>query len=379
VELKPFNIGNVVVDPPAVLAPMAGYTDAAMRLLCREFHCGLAMTEVVTAEGLWRGSRPSLHLLETLPAEGPVGAHIYGREPSSMAAAAVVIEKLGRFDFIDINCGCPVRKMVRRGAGVALMKEPERIGQIVSAVREAVSLPVTVKTRLGLSPNRHNVSEVAQAVEEAGGAAVFIHARYASHKHAGRPDWEALARVKRERSIPVVGNGGVEAAEDVWRMRAETGVDGVMIGRAAIGNPWIFEEVWRRSRGESIAQHSMAEHRAVIERHLERLIALVEKEQLWRRHGAMPAEQAAARLFRGHLFKYLCGWEGWGEVRRTLSSIQSRRDVMEAVDRVLTAQRETRRRSGAGPGVVTPTGRREAVRVPSGSEMRGAQAREERA
>jgi tRNA-dihydrouridine synthase len=268
--------------------------------------------------------------------------------------------------------------MVARGAGAALMKEPDRIGRIVAAVRGAVALPVTVKTRLGMSPRRANLAEVAQAVEEAGGAAIFVHARFAAQKHDGPPDWEALARVKQECRIPVVGNGGIETAADVWRMTAETGVDGVMIGRGAIGNPWIFEDVWRRGRGEPARLHSLAEHRAVIERHLNRLIALAEQEQAFRRQGSLPAEQAAARQFRGHLFKYLCGLAGWGSARRVLSEIKTRRDVMAMVDGVLDAQREAARLNGGDPQMAPPArSRRGAVRRKNGSEEPAAAGRED--
>lgn len=366
-EFKSFRIGGVAVDPPVLLAPMAGYTDAALRSVCRECGSGASLTEVVTAEGLWRGSRPSLHMLETLPGERPVGAHIYGREPDSMALAAATILKLGRFDFIDVNCGCPVRKIVAKGAGVALMKEPERIGRIVKAIREAVPLPVTVKTRLGLSPDRQNVSDVAQAVEEAGGAAIFIHARYASSRHDGPADLNVLARVKRERGIPVIGNGGVEIDADALRMFAETGVDGVMIGRGAIGNPWIFEDVARLARGEPARRHTLDEHRATIGKHLGRLIELVEKEHRGGRRRGL-AEQSAVCAFRGHLFKYLCGFQGWGKVRRRLCDIRSRQDVEEAVDGVLELEREWGRATGSEDPELVPLRRRAQARRPNGSE-----------
>jgi len=230
-------------DVLAVLAPMAGYTDAAFRLLCRRRGCARTYTEVVNAEGIARGSRPTLYLLETLPDERPVVAHIYGRDPSVMAAAAVYIESLRRFDQVDVNTGCPVRKIVAKGCGAALMREPERVHEIVRAIVSAVSLPVTVKTRLGPTREELCVSEIAQAAEEGGAAEIAIHARTTAQKHGGEADWRTLARVKAERRIAVLGNGGVATAADALRMIRETGVDGVMIGRAALSDPWLLAEL----------------------------------------------------------------------------------------------------------------------------------------
>jgi hypothetical protein len=166
------SIGNVTLDIPVILAPMAGYTDVAMRPACLHLGCGMVMTEVVSAEGVIRDSHRTLHILDTAPGERPIAAHLYGADPGALAAAAAICEEMGRFDSIDINCGCPVRKIVAKGAGAALMAKPERIEAIVCAVRAAVRLPVTVKTRIGLRPDRLNISEVAQAVEGAGAAAI---------------------------------------------------------------------------------------------------------------------------------------------------------------------------------------------------------------
>jgi len=319
---------------------MAGYTDVAMRGLSREYRCGLTYTEVANAAGLVHGSAPTLDLLATAPDEHPAGAHIYGADPGIMAEAAVRIQALGRFDFIDINCGCPVRKIVAKGAGAALMKDPARIARIVEAVRSAVDLTVTVKTRSGLTPERINISETAHAVEEAGAAAIAIHARPASQQHRGKADWEVLARVKQERRIPVIGNGGIETAKDAVRMFRETGVDAVMIARAAVGNPWIFAAVRRLLSGAAWPGHTLEEHASVVRRHLEALIRLKEQEYRGRRRkGArLTVEQAAARHFRGHLHRYLSGFRGWSDVRRGMNDIRTPDDVMDAVDRVLSRQ-----------------------------------------
>ncbi len=338
--IAPFSLGSIPVAFPVALAPMAGYTDVAMRGLAREFHCGLTYTEVANAAGLIHGSAPTFDLLATAPGEHPVGAHIYGSEPGIMAEAAVLIRDLDRFDFIDINCGCPVRKIVAKGAGAALMKDPRRIARIVEAVRGAVDLPVTVKTRSGLTPDRINISETAHAAEEAGAAAIAIHVRVASQRHRGPADWELLARIKQERQIPVIGNGGVWTARDAVRIFRETGVDGVMIARGAIGNPWIFAAVRRLLGGDAWPGHTLEEHAAVVRRHLEALVRQKEREYSGRRRrGArLTAAQAAALHFRGHLHQYLSGFRGWSDVRRGMNDIRTPDDVMAAVDRVLARQ-----------------------------------------
>jgi len=329
------KIGTLTVNPPVALAPMAGYTDVAFRMLCRKYHCGATLTEVVNAEGTVRSGRQTLDLLEAGPDEHSVGAHIYGANPDTLASAAAIIEKMKRFDFIDINCGCPVPKIVRKGAGAALMRNPEKIEQIVRNVRSAVSFPVTVKTRIGLSPNQINISEVAHAVEAGGGSAIFLHARVASNRHSGPADWETIARIKSERSIPIVGNGGISNAGDVLRMFEQTGVDGVMIGRAAVGNPWLFDEIFSLLNDKPFIPHSIEEHRSVILTHLEHLAAIKRNERRYQKKNKMSADQAAALHFRAHLHQYLKGFPGWPEVRRNLNTMHTLQDIISAVDRVL--------------------------------------------
>ncbi|OVE74775.1 hypothetical protein BVX97_06355, partial [bacterium E08(2017)] len=185
-----------------MLSPMAGYTDSAFRSLCMDNHCGMTYTEVITARGLVHGSKLSQHMLDKTKSEKPIAAHIYGSEPEVMAEAARQIESLNRYDTIDINCGCPVRKIVAKGAGAALMHKPQTIAEIVKAIRGSVSLPVTVKTRLGPTPDNKNISEIAQAVQESGASAIAIHARFTSAKHSGPADWDSLAQIKSELSIP---------------------------------------------------------------------------------------------------------------------------------------------------------------------------------
>lgn len=337
-HMKPLHIGAVTVDFPVLLAPMAGYTDAVMRDLARRRHCGMAYTEMANADGIARGSKPTEHVLETGPDEKPVAAHLYGHRPETLARAAAMVEQTGRFQVIDLNCGCPVSKIVARGAGAALMKHPDKIAEIVQAVRKAVSLPVTVKTRLGLTPDRMNISEIAQAAEDSGASAITIHARFADARHTGPVDWPALARVKSERKIPVIGNGGVRTADDARRMLAETGVDGVMIGQAAIGNPWIFDETWEVLHGRRPAPHSVREHRAVIEEHLRLLIEhKAQAIRAGRRPRRNDAERDAVLHFRAHLAGYIRGFKKSAVWRRQFSSMTCLADVLAMLEELRAA------------------------------------------
>jgi nifR3 family TIM-barrel protein len=333
----PLRLGALVIETPTVLAPMAGLTDLPFRLLCARHRCGLVMTEVVSADSVVRMNAATMHYLEACPEERPVGAQLYGSDPSVLADAAQRVEALGRFDLIDINCGCPVPKIISKGAGVALMKQPERINAMIRAIRAAVKLPVTAKTRIGLSPEKVSISEVAQSIEEGGAQMLAIHARFACAKHSGPADWDALARIKAERTIPIVGNGGINRAADALAMQAHTGVDGVMIGRAAIGNPWIFDEIHALWNGTAFTPPDLDEKHRVIEQHLHHLIGHFAKKNTQRRRKKTPysAETAACRHFRTHLLKYLRGYPGISTLMRRMDSIQTVGDVMTAIDDVL--------------------------------------------
>ena len=333
------QIGSVTIEPPFCLAPMAGYTDAAFRSICKSFGCSLVYTEVAVAQGLVRNSKPSWHLLETVPGERPIAGHIYGSDPDVMARTAAMIEASGRFDLIDINCGCPVRKIVAKGAGAALIRSPDLIGQIVRSVCAAVTIPVTVKTRIGFDPGEERITEIAQAAEEGGAAAIAIHGRYAAHHHRGDVNWEMIARIKAERRIPVIGNGGITTAEAALRRMQESGVDGIMIARGAVGQPWIFDDIARLQRGEHVAERSLPELREIIVQHLDGLVALKQKEALYRRKGSFLIDRGAAMHFRCHLVQYLSGFADWADIRRRLNVLTSTADVLDVVDQVFKRQK----------------------------------------
>ncbi len=332
------QIGTIAIDSPFWLAPMAGYTDAAFRSVCRDFGGGLFYTEVAVAQGLIRDSKPSWHLLETFEGEEQIAGHIYGSEPDVMAAVAAMIEQTGRFSAIDINCGCPVRKIVAKGAGAALIRTPAHIGEIVRAVRSAVSLPVLVKTRIGYKADQPRIKEIAQAVQEAGAAALAIHGRYAERQHRGPVDWDMIGDIKAHSTIPILGNGGLFTAAEAVTKWNEYGLDGVLIARGAVGNPWIFEDAGRLRRGEPVRARGLDELRGVIETHLDRLVRLKTKEGRCRRKSGFNPDQGAALHFRCHLIKYLSGLTNWVDIRRDLNAICSTTDIMRAVDTVIARQ-----------------------------------------
>lgn len=334
-DARPLRIGSLAVSHAALLAPMAGYTDAAFRSLCLEHHAGLVFTEMTNARGLTRHCPRTRHFLQTLPAEAPVGAHLYGSEPAVMAEAAAIAEAMGCFALIDLNAGCPVPKIMARGDGAGLLRRPEQLGTVVSAIRAAVRIPVTVKTRLGLGPDRPVILEVARIVEDAGADALFLHARFARDRHAGPPQWDWVARVKSACRIPVIANGGLGSAEDVAAVLRQTGADGVMIGRAAVGNPWIFDALDHARHRAAWRPPDPAARRAVIVEHLQRLVPLIAGEQKYRNRSRLSVEQAACMRFRCHLVRYLAGFTGLAGLKRRFEELIRMDDLLEAVDAVL--------------------------------------------
>ncbi|MCP5109578.1 MAG: tRNA dihydrouridine synthase DusB, partial [bacterium] len=245
--MKPLVIGRtgerVTIDPPLVLAPLAGYTDRAFRALVRRVGgCGLVVTEMVSSEGLTRGSRFSMELASVTRQERPVGIQIFGSDPSRMADAAAVVEELGA-SLVDINMGCPVPKVIRTGSGAALMRDVDLAARLVSSVTEAIRIPVTAKLRSGWDQDHINAPEVALALEQAGASAITVHPRCRSDRHRGRAAWKVIAEVKQAVRIPVIGNGDVTGPESARAMIQEAGVDGIMVGRGALKNPWVFRQI----------------------------------------------------------------------------------------------------------------------------------------
>jgi nifR3 family TIM-barrel protein len=225
----------------AILAPMAGVTDVAFRALCRKYGAGLTYTEFLHSTAVARGNDKTLKMLAVDESEKPVGVQLFGRDFDDVVAAARIVSD--KFDVIDINCGCPAWKVVKTGAGSEMLKSPEKIGELVGKLVEVVDVPVTVKIRTGIDSENVNAVEVAKIVEGAGAAAIAVHGRTQEQGFSGRADWDVIKKVKEAVSIPVIGNGDVFTPEDFKVRLEESGGDYIMVGRGAIGNPYIFKQI----------------------------------------------------------------------------------------------------------------------------------------
>jgi nifR3 family TIM-barrel protein len=261
------RLGPLSIDPPLVLAPMAGITDHLYRLMLRRIGgVGLVTMEFISSEAITRGNARQRRKMIFSEEERPLSIQIYGSDPERMAAAAEIVEEL-RPDVCDINMGCPANKVLKGCAGAALMGDPTLARAIIRAVRGKLSIPLTVKFRLGLDDTRRNFLELGRICEEEGVAAVAMHARTAKQMYTGRADWERIAKLKATLSIPVVGNGDVETAEDVKTLFAKTGCDAVMLGRASMKNPWIFRQAADLLAGKSPREATMSERRDLMLAH----------------------------------------------------------------------------------------------------------------
>lgn len=315
------KIGNVTLDNPLILAPMAGVTDLPFRLLCREQGVGLIGMEMVSAKAIMYKNKNTEKLLEIHPKEMPVSLQLFGSDPDIISEIAHQIEDRP-FSVLDINMGCPVPKIVNNGEGSALMKNPGLIGEIVKKTAKAIRKPVTVKIRTGFDENSINAVEIAKIVEDAGGAAIGIHGRTREQYYSGKADWEVIARVKEAVSIPVLGNGDVTDADSCLRMMKETGCDGVMIARAARGNPWIFREIlYQLEKGEPLARPTMEEMRDTILRHAGLLMEY-------------KGEYTAVREMRKHIGWYTTGLPHSAQLRKRVNELETMEELKEAIGQV---------------------------------------------
>lgn len=302
------TIGTIKLDNPFVLAPLAGITDVPMRRLAKEQGAAMVFSEMISAKGLWYNDKNTERLLLTNPGEQPLMYQLFGSEPDIMAAAAKQLR--GRANAgIDINMGCPVPKVVKNGEGSALLKTPDLIYDIVKAVVDAAEKPVTGKIRIGWDEDTVNAVEVAKAIEAAGAAAVSVHGRTRMQYYTGTADWEMIRQVKHAVSIPVFGNGDVFTGEDALRLMDETGCDGVMIARGALGNPWIFRDAIALWKGEEKPPApSTSEKVQMMLRHLDDLAEI-------------KGDRVAVKEMRKHVGWYLKGVHGSASVRRKVNNI----------------------------------------------------------
>lgn len=333
-----------VAHPPLVLAPMAGYTNGAMRMMSYAFGAAFSYTEMVSGRGLLHASDKTWQLLESLPTEGALAAHLYGAEPEVMASAAARVAATGKFRAIDLNAGCPVKKITVSGSGAALVEQPELLHRILAAMRSAVTLPLTVKTRLGARPDRVAIFELLDAAERAGADALALHARFTAQGHGGPTNLDLLAEVKARAHIPIIGNGGVTSPYTAWQMWRRTGVDALMIGRAAIGNPWIFGEIAQALANGEVPPperyvgerppRPLAEIGDALKKHLQLEQRLIRQQQ---RHGYLSTtegveESLISTTFRCHLFRYLHGLKGSSYLRGHLRELRTLQQILGAVE-----------------------------------------------
>ena len=304
---------------PLFLGPMAGVTDEPFRLLCKEQGADFMTTEMVSAKALYYRNKNTGELLQRSERETPLGVQLFGSEPELMAEMALQLEE--RFEFIDVNMGCPVPKVVKNGEGSALMLQPEKVTAIVSAMTKKLHRPVTVKIRRGFDEAHVNAVEIAKRIEDAGGAAVAVHGRTREQYYSGKADWEIIRQVKEAVGIPVIGNGDVRDGESARRMLEETGCDGLMIARAARGNPWIFSQI--RMMLENGREPAKPDRECIADMML--------------RHGRLlteaKGERTAMREMRKHLAWYTAGFAHSSRLRGMTSELSALGGLEELAER----------------------------------------------
>ena len=313
------QLGSVAIDVPVALAPMAGITDLPFRLICRRLGCGYTVSEMISAKGLLYNNIKTKEMLKIDSGERPTAIQLFGSVPAELAEAARIVAESGA-DMIDLNMGCPVPKIINNGEGSALMKQPALAYEILTAMVKAVDIPVTVKFRAGWDDAHRNAVEIAKAAEAAGVAAVAVHGRTRQQFYEGKADWSIIADVKQAVKIPVFGNGDIFSAADGLRMLAETGCDGLMVGRGADGNPWIFQQL----------------RAALLNQPYKEQIPLNEKLELAAEHLRMlielKGEYISVKEMRRHISAYLKGMPHAAEYRSRFHKMDTYDQFMELLE-----------------------------------------------
>ena len=310
------QIGNIKLDAPLVLAPMAGITDLPFRVICRRLGCGMTVSEMVSAKGLLYKNVKTTEMLRIEDSERPAAIQLFGSVPAELAEAAQMVEASGA-DIIDFNMGCPVPKIVNNGEGSALMKNPQLAYEVLAAMVGAVKIPVTVKFRAGWDDEHRNAVEIAFAAERAGVAAVAVHGRTRQQFYEGKADWSIIREVKQAVKVPVFGNGDIFTVADGLRMLAETGVDGLMIGRGADGNPWLFQQLKAALAGEPVPEAPTLDARLdLAAEHLDMLIDF-------------KGEHISVKEMRRHISAYLKGLPHAAEFRGRFHKVDTREEFRQ--------------------------------------------------
>ena len=314
--MKPVKIGAFTFDDPVFLAPMAGVTDTAYRVIAHDMGCPLAFAEMVSSQGIHYRNEHTMKMLRTEAGERPIAMQIFAKSAAMAAEAAAYIEEIGTADILDFNMGCPAPKVVKNGEGSALMREPKKAEEILTAIRRATELPFTVKMRLGWDDASRNAVEIARMAEAVGVDAVAVHGRTREQFYSGNADYAAIAEVKRAVNIPVIVSGDIRRSADLARALDITGADAVMIGRGAQGNPWIFPQLihWLRT-GDELPPPTLTERAQVILRHLGLLVGY-------------KGEYIGIREMRKHAAWYTRGLKGSAELRERFNRAASREEFV---------------------------------------------------
>lgn len=317
-----WKIGNVEIDNPIVLAPMAGISNSAFRLIAKEMGVGLVVAEMVSDKAIYYGSKKTIDMLYMEEKERPISQQIFGSDKESFVYAAKYIYENMKPDIIDINMGCPVPKVATRAqAGSALLKNPEKVYEIVKAVKEAVPIPITVKIRSGWDANSINAVEIAKICEKAGASAITVHGRTRSQGYTGTSDWNIVKLVKEAVSIPVIGNGDITSKEEAKQRMEQTGCDAIMIGRGVLGNPWLIKECVDYLNGNEVKEVTIKDKKDMMIKHLEYLCKFKE-------------EKVALLEMRSHAIWYLKGLKHNKDLKQKFMQVKTKQEFLKLVEEI---------------------------------------------
>ncbi len=311
------KIGAIALDQDTVLAPLAGITNLAFRLLAKTYGCGLVCSEMISACGLVYGSAKTRQMLDSAPAESPLSVQIFGSDPAVMADAAAQVAASGA-DIVDINFGCSVKKILKSGSGAALMREPKRSAAILKAVRRVLDIPLTIKIRSGWEPDGSQAFEIAAIAKDCGVDAIALHPRTATQGFRGHANWDLIAQLKKRVTVPVIGNGDIVCAADALDMKARTGCDAVMIGRAAIGAPWIFSQILALDRSEPIMEPDIDTRLDTMVRYLQASVRCL-------------GEATACRMMRSRLAWFAKAMAYSSHFRESVKRIESEAEALACI------------------------------------------------
>jgi len=321
-----FAIGQLTLSNRLIMAPMSGRTNLPFRMVIKKMGAGLVFTEMISAVGLSRGHKKTYAYLNSRPEERPVAVQLFGSDPAVVANSVRIVNER-EVDVIDINMGCPVKKVVKTGSGAVLMRDPKKAAKIVSEARKNTSLPLTVKIRAGWSPGEPNALEFAGIIQESGADGITIHPRFASQGFSGKADWGLVARIKKALRIPVIGSGDITSPTLALKMRSETGCDGVMIGRAALTNPWIFRQILDMEEKGSFSAPEPEDRYRLIMEHYSFLVEYF-------------GEAKATNIIRGWLLLYTKGLPDRRFLKDALPEIDGREKLISVVDKYFGYIRE---------------------------------------